>query len=88
MTKTFRGRVPIARVQLGEPSHMAVSIYADTKESLGVPLVELAGAIEYLQHMTPEQAKQLADGLVLAVRAARGEVLPTPLDEFLNRPRA
>jgi len=88
MTRSFRNRVPVARVVLGQSLGMAVAIYAETAADIGVPLVEVVGALEHLQHLTPEQAEQFAEGLKLAARVARGEVLPTPLDEFLSKRRA
>jgi len=74
--------VPIAVIRTGRDH--SVSVYGDAT-SYGIPTVELTGDLERLRCMRPEDADQLADGLRLAARAARGEVLPTPLDEFLKR---
>jgi predicted P-loop ATPase/GTPase len=82
-----RTDVPVARVVLGPGPGMAVSIYGFTADEMLVALVEISGAIEDLHHLTVEQADALADGLKLAVRGARGEVLPTALDTFLQKAR-
>lgn len=78
-----REDVPVARLQMGKSPHLAVSVYAFTAAELGVPLVEIGGC-EHLRHLTIEQAEKLAEGLLLASRIARGEVLPTQLDRFLE----
>lgn len=83
-----RQDVPVCSVTLGPGAGQRVNVYGFTAAEMRVPLVELAGALEHLQHLTVEQAEQFADGLKLAARVARGEVLPTPLDELLARRRA
>jgi hypothetical protein len=83
-----REDVPVMRLSLGRSSHQAVSVYAFTAAELGVPLVEIKGAVEYLEHLTTEQAEAFAAGLMLAARVARGEVLPTALDQFLEKRKA
>lgn len=80
-----RTDVPVARVVLREGDGEWVSIYGFTAAELRVPLVEMTGALEDLRHLTIEQAEQLAAGLMLAARVARGELLPTALDHFLAR---
>lgn len=83
-----REDVPLARVVLGPAAGMAVSIYGFTAAEMRVPLVEMTGALEDLNHLTVEQAEQLAAGLQLACRVARGEVVvPSHLDQFLVRSR-
>lgn len=77
--------VLVARVVLGPGAGMAVSVHGFTAAELGVPLVEISGAMESLHYLTIEQAEQLAEGLHLACRVARGERLPTALDQFLER---
>ncbi|UGY23222.1 hypothetical protein HU675_0035485 [Bradyrhizobium septentrionale] len=64
-----------------------VSVHGETAIEIGTPLVELRGALEYLQHLTPDQADEFAAGLQLAARKARGEPVPSPLDQLLARPR-
>jgi len=82
--RSFRGLVPQARVSFRRDGlGQSVVIYGTT--DLGIPAVEVAGDLEGMSCMTPDQADRIADGLKLAARAARGEVLPTPLDEFLKR---
>lgn len=80
-----RQDVPVARVQISKRSDMAVSIHGFTAAEMGVPLVEMQGALEYLEHLTIEQAEKLAEGLLLAARVARGEALPTALDAFMAK---
>jgi hypothetical protein len=74
--------VPVAVIRTGRDH--SVLVYGDAA-SYGIPTVELTGDLERLRHMRPEDADQFADGLKLAARAARGEALPTPLDDFLKR---
>jgi hypothetical protein len=82
--------MPIARIRLGRSDDLAVAVYDETTAEFGVPLVELAGALEHLWHLwrlTPAQADELAAALTLAARRARGETMPiTELDRFLARP--
>jgi hypothetical protein len=78
-----REDVPVVRISLGKQPWQAVSVYAFTAAEMGVPLVEIKGAVDYLEHLKPEQAEKFAEGLLLAARVARGEELPTPLDAFL-----
>lgn len=81
-----REDVPVARLVLGKTA--AISIHGFTAAEMRVPLVEIAGAVEYLHHLTVEQAEQFAAGLMLAARVARGEVVAEkPLDAFLEKRR-
>lgn len=87
MTRNTRPeRMPVARVNLArDASQIAVTIYGEPAETIGTPLVELAGALEFLRHLTPAQAEELAGGLTLAARQARGEPMPpTALDGLLE----
>jgi hypothetical protein len=84
---TRPSRMPIARIRLGRSDDLAVAVYGETTAEFGVPLVELAGALEHLWHLTPAQADELAAALTLAARRARGETMPiTELDRLLARP--
>jgi hypothetical protein len=83
-----REDVPVARLVIGKGAGQAVSIHGFTAAEISVPLVELTGDLEGLQHLTVGQAEQLAAGLMLAARVARGEVVPTPFDAFLGKRRA
>lgn len=85
MPNILRGLVPAATVLLGKGPGQCVSIYGLPKAELGVPTVAVSGALEDMQFMMPETAEKIAEGLMLAVRQARGEVLPTPLDDLLAR---
>lgn len=86
----LRTDMPAARVSLGEHDDQAITFYGHARGgSLGIPTVELAGGcLEYARFMTPDTADRFADGLKLAARAARGEALPTALDEFLGKRQA
>lgn len=77
---------PVACIRLGRSANMRLEIRGETAEAIGVPLVELTGH-EYLRHLTPDQADEIAIGLAMAARMARGEKLPTALDEFLVKRR-
>lgn len=84
-----REDVPIFRLKIGRGEALSVDVHGFTAAEMGVPLVEIAGGREYLQHLTVDQADQFADGLKLAARVARGEVVaPRPLDDFLERRKA
>jgi hypothetical protein len=83
-----REDVPVAQIVLGKFPGQVVAIHGFTAAEMIVPLVELTGALEDLQRLTIEQAETLANGLLLAARIARGEVLSTPLDEFLAKRKA
>jgi hypothetical protein len=83
----LRDDVPIARVELGSGAGMAVSIYAFTTEDMGIPLVEVVDHRDCLQHLKPETAEKLAEGLLLAARVARGEPRPDALATFLDARR-
>lgn len=85
MTNIFRGLVPVAQVLFGKGLGQAISIYGLVAAELGIPTVGVTGALEDMQAMKPETAEQIAQGLLLAVRQARGEALPTPLDAFLAK---
>jgi len=80
-----REDVPAARVLFGKGPGQALSIHGFPASEMGIPTVECSGDLDGLRFMTPETAEQLADGLRLAARIARGEVLPTPLDQFLEK---
>ena len=79
-----RTDVPAARVVLGQSPGCAVSIFGFANTEYRVPLVELSGTIENMQHLTIQQAEDIAAGLLKAVRLARGETIPTALDAFLQ----
>jgi hypothetical protein len=84
-----REYVPVFRLKIGRGEGLFVDVHGFTAAEMSVPLVEIAGARDYLQHLTVDQAEQLADGLKLAARVARGEaVAPSPLNEFLERRKA
>ena len=83
-----REDVPVARVSLGKQPWQAVALHGFTAAEMIVPLVEITGALEDLQRLTIEQAEELANGLLLAARVARGEVIPKPLDAFLAKRKA
>lgn len=74
--------VPAAVIRTGR--HSNVSIYGD-QATYGSQTVELIGDLEQLRCLRPEDAEKLADGLKLAARMARGEAIPTALDQFLQR---
>jgi len=79
--RSFRDLVPQARISFrGDDASRSVGIYGTT--DLGIPAVEIAGDLEGMSRMTPDQADKIAEGLRLAARAARGEVSPKPPDEF------
>jgi hypothetical protein len=78
---TRRTDVPAAIIDLG--NHTKLWIYGD-QATYGIPTVELTG-IDALNCMRPEDAERIADALKLAARLARGEQVPTQLDEFLSR---
>jgi hypothetical protein len=46
--------------------------------------VEIAGDREGLEHMLPNTAEQFANSILDAVRYARGEGVPTSLDNLLK----
>lgn len=78
--------VPIAVVPLGAHPAMAVEIHGWPEGAeMGIATVRLLGAVEDLRYMTPETAEKLATGILLAVRAARGESVPTLLDSLLEK---
>jgi hypothetical protein len=78
--------LPVARVQTGKSLLRSVAVYGHAKGGeLGIATIELSGDLEGLQCMLPETAEQLADALRLAARQARGEQIPTALDDFLAR---
>lgn len=81
-----REDVPLARIVLGPQPGQAVSVHAFTAAEMRVPLVELAGALEDLQHLTTAQAEQLGGALLLAARIARGETPPPTLfKQFMEK---
>lgn len=80
-----REDVPIARVPFGRNPWQALMIYGWPASEMGMPSVEVRGDYESMNLMKPEIAEQLAEGLKLAARVARGEVLPTALDQFLAK---
>lgn len=80
--------VPVARVSLGQQTWQSISIYGWPASELGIPGVEVRGALEDITMIEPETADRLAAGLMLAARVARGEVLPTALDQFLEKRKA
>lgn len=88
MRKSFRNRVPAARVMFGKSTERSVGIYGSTAAELGIPAVEIAGDLDAMQTISPEKAEELADALRLAARVARGEIVATPLDDFLAKRRA
>jgi hypothetical protein len=75
-----REDVPVARIELGR-SCQAIAVHAFTAAELGVPLVEITGAREALQHLTIEQAVAFGNALLLAARIAAGETPPPTLFE-------
>ena len=77
---------PAARIALGKNAWDAVNVYGHPEGGeLGIAIVEITGDIEGLQHLLPDTAEQLAQGLLLAVRLARGEAVATALDELLAK---
>lgn len=86
----LRTDMPAARVSLGPHADQGITFYGHAEGgSMGIATVELAGCcLESARFMTPETADRFADALKLAVRAARGEKLPTPLDTFLEKRKA
>ncbi|EJN14725.1 hypothetical protein PMI42_01698 [Bradyrhizobium sp. YR681] len=80
----LRRDVPVLRLPVGSSSHQIVNVYGFTAEEIGMPLVEIAGLGCQL-NLTIEKAEKLAEGVMVAVRRARGEAAPTPLDEFMKR---
>lgn len=86
---TLNDHIAVASLVLGKGPGMVVYIHGHPAAVLGVPLVEIAGpGREHLQHLTIKQAEELAAGLLLAARVARGEVLPTMLDRLLGKRKA
>lgn len=85
----LRTDMPTARVSLGPHQDQAITFYGHAKGgSLGIATVELAGcSLESAHFMTPETADKFADALKLAVRAARGDAIPTALDELIAKGR-
>lgn len=83
-----REDVPVARVSFGRQPWQSLSIYGLPASEMGIPTVEVRGEYESLNLMKPETAERIAAGLMLAARVARGEVLPTPLDAFLEKRKA
>lgn len=84
-----RRDIPVRHIATGPGGlSRSVGIYGHTADKLGIPVVEIGGDLEGLQLIRPETAEQLAQALLLAARAARGEVLPTVLDEFLAKRQA
>ncbi|HYM33365.1 MAG TPA: hypothetical protein VEU47_18850 [Candidatus Cybelea sp.] len=82
----LRTDVPVARITLGRG--LPVDIHGFTRDDMGTPLVEIAGAVEWLQHLTPDQADKLAEALQRAARVAKGdERAPSALSDFLARKR-
>lgn len=78
-----RQDAPAAIVDFGGDSKLW--IFGDVA-TYGVPTVELQGVmLDQVRCMRPEDADRFADGLKLAARLARGETVPTPLDEFLSK---
>ena len=88
MGRSFRNRVPAARVVFGRGLGQSIGIYGTTAAEIGIATVEVAGDLEGMGAMLPETAEKIAAGLMLAARVARGEVLPTPLDDFLSKRKA
>lgn len=77
-------KLPTARITLGRGPGMSVTITGTTEAEIGTPLVELRGGLEYLEHLTPDKADELASALTRAARVARGEPpQPTAFDEWL-----
>lgn len=78
-------RLLAGSVRTGRASYDRVDVFGETDAELGVPLVELAGRVEQLRHLTIGQALQLSAALELAARHARGEHVPTALEEFIAK---
>lgn len=81
----FRKDVPVLRLELGSHNIChALNFYGFTAEEIGMPLVEITGpGVQF--NLTIEQAQKFAEGMAAAIRRARGEVMPTVLDEFMKR---
>lgn len=77
-----RHDVPAGVLKTGRDA--SVLIYGDAA-TYGIPTVELAGDLDQLRCLLPEDADRLAAALTRAAKMARGEHVPIALDEFLAR---
>jgi hypothetical protein len=81
-----REDVPVLRLKLGNGAGQVVDVHGFPACVYGIPLVQISGGLEYLEHLTIEQAEQLANGLMIAARMARGiQPPPSALEEFLSK---